>query len=182
MGLDEKMEFEIELGNRLEDEIDQLKQAEREAEKYIYICKMRIKEYESKLKAAEERINMRRKSTEHHISMLISEAHRENKIGEKSIRDTKTMSVYTIPSAKLVFKKPCTRLINKDPDALLKYLEDNNKSEFIKTEKKVNWAEYKKCLQVTGDGEIILRDTGELVKIDGIEIEEEQGNFEIKYL
>ena len=50
--------------------------------------------------------------------------------------------------------------------------------QYIKTTKKIDWVEFKKLLEVSGD-KVINKDTGEIV--EGCSVTEKAGEFQIKF-
>ena len=99
------------------------------------------------------------------------------------LQETLTQTTYLIPSAKLIFKKEKNKIVKKDDEKLIKYFEENKMNEFIKTELKQSpkWKEFKSTLNVSDDGKLIDSD-GVICKIDGIEIEKDDAELEIKLL
>lgn len=178
--MDAKLEKQVEMDCFFEDEINELQRAEKEAERYIYVCKKKIEEYQQKLKNAEIRIKERKESTKNQIFNYLQNALNDGILQKESIRETKTRTTYTIPSANLIFKKEAEKMIVKDESSLIEYLDKNNKSEYIKTQQSINWAELKKTLKIV-NGKIVDIN-GEILDINGIEIATTGEEFEIKYL
>lgn len=89
---------------------------------------------------------------------------------------TKTQETYKLLSGSLVFKLPKQNLV-KDDAKLLNYLHENGMEEYIKTEEKPIWAEFKKTLSVV-DGKVIDTSTGEVV--EAVKAEETAGVFDVK--
>lgn len=90
-------------------------------------------------------------------------------------RDTATQSSYTLLNAKLVYKKAKTDI--QPGEGLVAWL-DANRPEFVKVERKPDWAGVKKNIIQIGEGVYAMSDTGELV--DGIIPKEVPGKFEVK--
>ena len=90
-------------------------------------------------------------------------------------RDTATQSTYALLNAKLVYKKPKVDI--QPGEALVDWLEAN-RPEFVKVEKKPDWAAVKKHITQIGDGVYALDDTGEI--LEGIVPKEVPGKFEVK--
>lgn len=89
---------------------------------------------------------------------------------------TKTQETYKLLSGSLVFKLPRQNMV-KDDAKLLEYFHKNNMSEYIKTEEKPVWNEFKKTLSVV-DGKVIDTSTGEVV--EAVKAEETAGVFDVK--
>jgi len=92
-------------------------------------------------------------------------------------KNTKTQEKYKLLSGELVFTKPSVKIVH-DEDKLLEYLEESGGEDFIKTTKKVNWAEYKKILALDGNN-VIDTDTGEVV--NACTVEEVPAKFNVKF-
>lgn len=95
-------------------------------------------------------------------------------------KETKTQKSYKLLSGTLIFKKPSTKIVHDD-EKLLEYLENNDGNDFIKIKKSVDWAEFKKQLTVSDDGEIIDTGLGVVLTNDVCAIEEVPASFNIKY-
>ena len=91
-------------------------------------------------------------------------------------RETKTQEQYALLSGKLVWTRPKTTL-EKDDTALLAYLKASGNNEYIKTEEKPMWGEFKKTLAVVG-GHVVSTETGDV--IDCITAVEQPGSFDVK--
>lgn len=89
---------------------------------------------------------------------------------------TKTQESYKLLSGSLVFKLPKLNMV-KDDVKLLEYFHKNGMEEYIKTEEKPVWGEFKKTLSVI-NGEVIDTSTGEVVK--AVKVEETAGVFDVK--
>ena len=77
-------------------------------------------------------------------------------------RETKTQMKHSLPSADLVLRKPALKY-EHDDQQLLKWLQQNDMSEFTQVKITPAWGELKKHLSVVGDS-VILTDTGEIVE------------------
>lgn len=89
---------------------------------------------------------------------------------------TKTKETYKLLSGSLEFKIPKQNMV-KDDAELLEYFHKNGMEEYIKTEEKPAWGEYKKKLSIV-DGQVIDTVTGEVVEV--VKVEETAGVFEVK--
>ena len=91
-------------------------------------------------------------------------------------KETKTQETYKLLNGSLIFKKPKQKMIYEE-DKLVEYFKQNGMEEFIKTEEKPIWGEFKKNLSII-DGSVIDTITGEMV--DTVSVVEEPGAFEAK--
>ena len=90
-------------------------------------------------------------------------------------RDTDTQRTYTLLNAKLVYKKARTDI--QPTEGLVAWLDENH-PEFVKVERKPDWAGIKKHIVQIGEGVFAMEDTGEIV--DGVTVKEIPGKFEVK--
>lgn len=95
-------------------------------------------------------------------------------------KETKTQKTYKLLSGTLVFKKPSIK-INHDDEALLNYLSENDGEDFIKIKKSVDWAEFKKNLTISDDGEVIDTELGIAIPADACSVEEVPASFTVKF-
>ncbi len=98
------------------------------------------------------------------------------------IKDTKTQRKYALPSGELILKKD-KEDFKLDKEKILEYIkqfESEEYKEYIKTKEELAWGEMKKNL-IIDNGQIIDKSTGEVLKIEGLEVEVKQGSFEIKF-
>ncbi|HHV27394.1 MAG TPA: hypothetical protein GXX63_09390 [Tissierellia bacterium] len=94
-------------------------------------------------------------------------------------QDTKTLKKYKLPSGELKLKKPqATFKYNKKKlsEVADKY---ENMQEYVKIKKDFDWAGFKNNL-IISDGNIINKNTGEIVEIDGLSIEEKPEDFKVE--
>lgn len=96
-------------------------------------------------------------------------------------KELKTQYAYQLPSAKLVQKKDKADF-EVDKKKLAKYMEENNYTDYLKevNEKTVDWASFKKVLEVNEDNEIINTETGEIIEDESLKVKIKYGSFEIK--
>ncbi|MEW9124868.1 MAG: host-nuclease inhibitor Gam family protein [Thermotaleaceae bacterium] len=94
-------------------------------------------------------------------------------------QDTKTLKKYKLPSGELKLKKPqATFKYNKKK--LVKVADKyENMQDYVKIKKDFDWAGFKNNL-IISDGNIINKNTGEIVEIDGLSIEEKPEDFKVK--
>ncbi len=96
---------------------------------------------------------------------------------------TKTQATYSLPAGKLV-KKLDKEDFKVDREKVISFIKENKEEyqDFVKIEtlEKLDWAELKKNLTID-DGKIIDTLTGEVLEMEGLEVEVKQGTFEIKF-
>ena len=86
-------------------------------------------------------------------------------------RSTKTMEAYDLPSGKISvsFGKP-SLVPNKE--SILERFEKSGDSEFIKVKKELDWSGYKSRLFISDSGDVLDKETGEIVKDVSVEMSE----------
>ena len=95
-------------------------------------------------------------------------------------KETKTQKTYKLLSGTLVFKKPSVK-INHDDEALLNYLSENDGEDFIKIKKSIDWAEFKRTLTISDDGEVIDTGLGTIIPANVCSVEEVPASFTVKF-
>ena len=89
---------------------------------------------------------------------------------------TKTQESYKLLNGSLVMKLDSQKMV-KDDAELVEYFHQNNMTEYIKTEEKPIWTEFKKNLSIV-DGKVVDTTTGEVV--DVVRVEDVPGTFDVK--
>lgn len=97
-------------------------------------------------------------------------------LDDADVKETKTQYKHTLLNGALVMTKAKTEYVKND-DELVSYLERSGNEDFVKIEKKPAWGEFKKRLSVI-DGNVIDKDTGEIVDCVSVSVTEER--FEVK--
>jgi phage host-nuclease inhibitor protein Gam len=100
--------------------------------------------------------------------------------GTVKSKETKTQKTYKLLAGTLVFKKPSVK-INHDDEALLNYLSENDGEDFIKIKKSIDWAEFKKTLTISDNGEVIDTELGTVIPTDACSVEEVPASFTVKF-
>lgn len=90
-------------------------------------------------------------------------------------KTTKTKASYRLLSGTLT-RKFGSRQIKQDDDKLLEFLKASGNLEYIKTEEKPRWGDYKKRLEIM-DGSVVDKETGEIV--EGVQIIEKPDTFTV---
>lgn len=91
-------------------------------------------------------------------------------------KETKTTEKYQLLSGALVYTKPA-KTYDKDDAALLAFLKESGRTEFIKTTEAPAWGEYKKRLEIVGD-HAVDTETGEIVEC--VRVVEKPEAFDVK--
>lgn len=165
--LGQKKKFSIDDDNVADWALRKIAEEQAELERLTSLAKQQIEELQLKVKHLEE-------VTERKTSFLkgcLSEYFRT--VPHKS---TKTQESYKLLSGSLVMKLGSHKMV-KDDAELVEYFHKNNMQEYIKTEEKPMWADFKKNLSIV-DGKVIDNTTGEIVEIIGVEYVPEV--FEVK--
>lgn len=88
---------------------------------------------------------------------------------------SKTQESYALPSGKLVFKRQEVEY-ERDDNAVIEWLKQNNRPEFIKTKETLDWASMKRNITVMG--ETVADENGEI--IPGIKATERPDLFKVE--
>lgn len=138
-------------------------------DRQIDVCMVEVLRYQEKIRIYEER----KKST---AAWMRTQLVKYFNSKEKDIKGTKTQKVYSLPDGKLVLKLAKTEFV-KDEEKLLSHIKTNDlKYLKSKTVESVDWASYKKILEIK-ENRVINKDTGEI--LDCIRVEETPPIFEI---
>jgi len=86
-------------------------------------------------------------------------------------RSTKTMEAYDLPSGKISISYSKQSMV-PDKVAILKRFEEQGDDEFIKLKKELDWANYKTRLFISSNGEVLDKETGEVVSDVAVETSE----------
>ena len=150
--------------------IREYKELEKERLKFIDIAEKEKQYIDSKLEFKLKRIKEQQQDIENILQEFSS--HRED------LKETKTQFKYTSLSGEVVMKKDMLK-IKQNLD-----IEDVKKSDFkhfitVEQKEKLNWADMKRLL-VIKDKNIINTETGEIVNLKGLDLEEEKGKVIIE--
>ena len=146
--------------------VEKIREARADRDRLVNACNERIAEFEARAKAAEEDCE---KETGFALGLLYEY------FGSVDRKHSKTQESYSLPSGKLVYKKP-TIAPRIDDERLLEWARASA-PEYITTVQKAKWSDLKKAL-VLQDDHYIFSETGEVV--DGLTPEEKEGGFDIK--
>lgn len=140
-----------------------LKADREEKERMVNVCNQMILEYQAKIQGLENNYSEKEDFIKHTLQAYMETV---------ETKETKTQHSYKLPSAKLIYKNS-TQAIEKDDKKLLECIDE----QYIKTERKIDWANYKKGLKIV-EGNVINND-GEIV--EGVNVVEKEGEFQIKF-
>lgn len=90
-------------------------------------------------------------------------------------KTTKTKASYRLLSGTLTRKFGSTTM-KQDDEKLVQFLKDSGQLEFIKTEEKPRWGDFKKRLEIIG-GSVVDKETGEIV--EAVQIIEKPDTFTV---
>ncbi len=90
-------------------------------------------------------------------------------------KTTKTKASYRLLSGTLTRKFGGTTM-KQDDEKLVQFLKDSGQLEFIKTEEKPRWGDFKKRLEIMG-GSVVDKETGEIV--EGVSVETKPDTFTV---
>lgn len=95
------------------------------------------------------------------------------------VKETKTQQKYELPSGSLVLKKAISDF-KPDNDKLRDWLEAAKMTKYLKTEVSPKWAMVKKQLEISAFGEIVFKETGEVLPEGCVTVETKPERFEVK--
>lgn len=143
--------------------LDKIREANAEYNRFEMVVNAKIEQLQQALKKAQDK-------RDREVGFF------EGKLREYfeivKAKETKTQKSYSLPSGKLVLKYQQPEF-KKDEETLLSWVE-NNKPQFVKIKKSVDWANLKKTIKVVGDV-VIESETGEI--IEGVTVEEREPKF-----
>ena len=146
--------------------LEKIQDARAERDRMVAACRERIAEFEARIEAAEAACE---RETGYYTGLLYEY------FGNVPHKATKTQETYSLPSGKLIWRKP-SATIRRDEDALLAWAKASA-PQLVETTEKARWGELKKAL-TEKDGRYNYTETGEVVP--GLTPEEVPGRFEVK--
>ncbi len=164
----EKKAFVIDDDNKADWAIRKIDEEKQELNRIRELADEQTARIEQKVEAAERRFNQR---TSYLRSLLGSY------FMQVPHRRTKTQESYRLLSGSLVLKLPKVKPVYEE-DELVEYLKENGMPDYIKTEEKARWGEFKKLLDLSAGVYPVIKDTGEVV--DCIRIEETPAEFKVE--
>lgn len=153
--------------------IRKLKELEQEENRQLNLIDSVIQEYKSK---KEKIINETQRERSNFESMLIDYIRTNN----LNWREQKTQKKYALASGDLIIKK-AKKDFKRDSNKIIEYMKDKKEYEdYIQYKPSLKWADLKKHLEII-DGNILNKETGEVLEIEGLEIETKPEELQIKY-
>ena len=158
-------EFEIADASTADWAISKIAEERKRTQYFIDVAKKEIENLEKQIKDMEEKCE---RSVQYLSGCLGKYLERDDVPTKK----TTTQESITLPAGKIIkkFAKTEFRMPNgksvtnsKGDEKLVKEVADIN-DEFIKTKQEVDWANLKKHLDVDDEGNVIYKDTGELLE------------------
>ena len=146
--------------------IERIQDARAEHDRFVAACQERIAEFDTRIKAADEECE---KEVAFALGVL------REYFDTVPHKTTKTQESYSLPSGKLVFKRP-TIAPRIDEQALFDWVK-GNAPDYVQTTQKTKWGELKKQLVLKGD-KYVFTETGEVVP--GLTPEQTEGGFDVK--
>ena len=163
--------FKIENDKTADWAITQIHEAETERDRLIKLAQDQIDNLTAKIQELTEKCENDTKYLKSCLALYFDTV---------PSKETKTQKTYKLLSGTLVFKKPATKIVHDD-DKLLEYLEENDGKDYIKIKKSIDWAEFKKTLTVSDDGEVVDTELGTVIPEEVCAIEDVPASFTIKF-
>ena len=150
--------------------LDKIRESKAEYNRFEMVAKAKIQQIEQALKKEKEKM-------ENEVSFF------ESKLREYfetvKAEETKTLKKYKLPSGELRMKKSQVTF-DYDKKKLLEVADKyENMQEYVKIKKDFDWVNFKKNLTIK-DNKIINKNTGEVVEIDGLSVEEKPEKFTVE--
>lgn len=164
----EKTAFVIDDDNKADWAIRKIDEEKQEYDRIRDLAEEQTARIEQKVEAAERRFNQR---TSYLRSLLGSY------FMQVPHRKTKTQESYRLLSGSLILKLPKIKPVYEESE-LVEYLKESGMPDYIKTEEKARWGEFKKLLDLSAGAYPIIKDTGEVV--DCIRLEETPAEFKVE--
>lgn len=147
--------------------VRKVKAEQEEYERLKEIAEAEIEDIRERLAAAEQRMKNRTAYLTGLLRVYFEDCPR---------KVTKTTEKYQLLSGCLVYTKPKQTIV-QDETKLLEWLKESGRTEYIRTEEKAAWGEFKKTLCIVGE-DVVVDETGEIVPC--VEIVTKEGSFEVK--
>lgn len=163
--------FKIENDKTADWAITQIREAETERDRLIKLAQDQIDDLTAKIQELTEKCENDTKYLKSCLALYFDTV---------PSKETKTQKTYKLLSGTLIFKKPATKIVHND-DKLLEYLEENDGKDYIKIKKSIDWAEFKKTLTVSDDGEVVDTELGTVIPEEVCAIEDVPASFTIKF-
>ena len=147
--------------------IERIQDARAEHDRFVAACAERIAEFEARIKAADDECV---KEVAFALGVL------REYFDTVPHKTTKTQESYSLPSGKLVFKRPAIAP-RIDEQTLFDWVK-GNAPDYVQTTQKTKWGELKKLLSIVGEVAMIT-ETGGIV--EGVNVTDEPAAFSVKF-
>ncbi len=149
--------------------MEKIAERNKETDRLVCLAKAKIREMEDKIVELEVKRDR--------DNAYLTERLREYFDGVVDKKITATQESYKLLSGTIRRKYKSEKMVKND-DALLRYLHDSGQVEYIKTEEKAVWGEFKKNLEIV-DGKVVDKSSGEVV--DAVTLEDIPEKFDIVF-
>jgi hypothetical protein len=158
--------WKIDNDDKAEWALTRIQEEENDSKRFVDDCQKRIDIYQKKIEKEQERLNY---STGNLKAQLMEY------FATVPHKKTKTQETYRLPSGNLKLKYGKTQY-RHDDKALLKFLQDRDMTDYIKTTQAPKWGDIRKTLVPAGDKAV--NQDGEIV--DGVTVEREPEEFKVE--
>lgn len=167
---DEKETWKIEDDLKADWCLDKIRECKADYNRFEMVAKAKIQQIEQALQKE-------KKKMENETNFFESKL--REYFGTVKTKDTPTLKKYKLPSGELKLKKAQTTF-DYDKEKLVEVADKNeNMKKYIKIKKDFDWANFKKNLMIN-DKNIINKNTGEIIEVDGLNIKEKPEEFIVK--
>lgn len=150
--------------------LDKIRESTAEYRRFEMVAKNKIKQIEDALK---------KQKTKYEDEASFFEGKLREYFETVKTEETKTLEKYKLPSGQLKKKKE-SAIFKYDKKKLVEIAEQyENMMDYVKIKRDFDWAEFKKNLEIKGNT-IVNKTTGEIVDIEGLEIEIKPEEFKVE--
>lgn len=181
-GREQNGDFIVDTDEKAEWALKKIAQEKLECERMKAVCEQMIENYKRKIEEAKTRYESK---TSYLKGML------QRYMETVKTKDSKMQKTYALPSGKLKIKFQKPEYVRDDKKILL-WAKNNGYKDFIRTEEKLQWGEFKKVTDIKKDA-IVDEETGELIdytpyyvidtngnKVEGVTVVEREPVFEVE--
>jgi hypothetical protein len=162
----EQKGWKIDNDDKAEWALTRIQEEENESKRFVDDCQKRIDIYQKKIEKEQERLN---------YSTGILKAQLLEYFATVPHKKTKTQETYRLPSGNLKLKYGKLQY-RHDDKALLKFLQDRDMTDYIKTTQAPKWGDIRKTLVPAGDKAV--NQDGEIV--EGVTVEHGPEEFKVE--
>lgn len=158
---------------RMDDLIEQIQQQEGEQKDLLDIYNAKIAALDFLYKEKNEKIESNINYMKAELMALFDRVPK---------KETKTQQKVKLLCGDVIVKKPTIKF-SHDDKKLLEWAKENDKEELIKTKESssFDWAAFREQLALTSDNQILDNETGEVLQLDGLSLEQTPEKLVIKY-